>query len=171
MNKKYALVLAVLVVFVGAVAYASAYMAGPMNANTTGALTATPVYGGNTNQPTGDYQPNPSTSTTQTTTPDNGQTTTPATGGQTSTPTVSQPQTYDIKMQGYAFNPATLNIKVGDTVRWTNYDSAGHNVVSATFSSNTMNTGDTFQHTFTTPGTYSYVCTFHANMKATIIVQ
>ena len=79
------------------------------------------------------------------------------------------------------FSPAQLTINVGDTVTWTN---AGgfHNVVSDAvdgngdpiFSSGTASAEAwTYQFTFDTAGTYSYVCQPHATigMVGTIIVQ
>ncbi|GAB3884698.1 hypothetical protein GCM10029964_046120 [Kibdelosporangium lantanae] len=36
---------------------------------------------------------------------------------------------YQVHMSGYAFGPAQLSVKVGDTVTWTNHDQAPHNAV------------------------------------------
>jgi plastocyanin len=172
MNKKYALVLAVLVVVVGTVAYASAYMTSSlMGASYTGNQVSAPAYGGNANQAPGSYQANPSTGATQTTSPDSGQSTPPPAVSQSTTPPVSQPQTYDVKIQSYAFAPSMLTIKVGDTVRWTNYDSVGHTVVSDSFSSPTLSNGNTYEHMYSTPGTYTYRCSIHPSMQGTIIVH
>ncbi|NKQ53485.1 cupredoxin family copper-binding protein [Amycolatopsis sp. K13G38] len=79
-----------------------------------------------------------------------------------------------VEMKGYAFSPSTLQISVGDTVTWTNNDSAPHNVVVTDgpekFSSPLIQQGQTFSHTFTQAGTYSYYCSVHPDMKATITV-
>ncbi|GAB3394871.1 cupredoxin domain-containing protein [Amycolatopsis echigonensis] len=80
-----------------------------------------------------------------------------------------------VEMKGYKFNPASLTIAAGDTVTWTNHDTAPHNVVVTDgpekFSSPTLQTGGTFSHTFTKAGTYSYYCSIHPDMKATVTVQ
>ncbi|MGV9294320.1 cupredoxin domain-containing protein [Amycolatopsis sp. NPDC003676] len=80
-----------------------------------------------------------------------------------------------VEMSGYKFSPASLTISAGDTVTWTNHDSAPHNVVVTDgpekFTSPTMQTGGTFSHTFTKAGTYSYYCSIHPDMKATVTVQ
>jgi plastocyanin len=102
------------------------------------------------------------------------------------TQTGNQPKTYDVAMQGFAFSQPTLTIKVGDTVTWTNMDSATHTVSSDSGSElssgmlsgsssggaySSATSGGTYSHTFTTAGTFSYHCAVHPNMKATVIVQ
>jgi plastocyanin len=80
--------------------------------------------------------------------------------------------TAGVNIAGYAFDPASLTVKVGTVVTWTNQDSATHNVLADdnSFGSNDLRKGDTFKFTFSKPGTYTYRCGFHANMKATVIV-
>lgn len=81
------------------------------------------------------------------------------------------------------FVPEEAEISVGDAVRWT-FESEGHNVTAkpeastkvelpegaepfATYEGNrsfmVMQVGETFEHTFTVPGTYVYVCAPHAD--------
>jgi plastocyanin len=78
-----------------------------------------------------------------------------------------------VSINGFAFNPSELRIKVGQTVTWTNEDSSAHNVVAngRSFKSESLQKGESFSHTFDKGGTFDYVCTFHAPMKATIIVE
>ena len=78
-----------------------------------------------------------------------------------------------IQISGFAFNPNSLTIKVGDTVTWTNLDSAAHTVVAddGSFKSDRLITGATFQYTFNTAGTFTYKCGIHASMTGTLIVQ
>lgn len=78
----------------------------------------------------------------------------------------------------FAFSPATITIKVGTTVTWTNNTSVPHTVTSddgTTFDSG-LNTpiaanGGTFSFTFTKAGTFAYHCQIHPFMKATVVVQ
>jgi amicyanin len=83
--------------------------------------------------------------------------------------------TQQVHMSGYAYGPATLTIKVGDTVTWTNHDQAPHDAVTtagpAQFRSPMLATGQTWSFTFTTPGTYSYYCSVHPDMRGQIVVQ
>jgi len=79
-------------------------------------------------------------------------------------------ETQQVSIQNFAFNPATLNVDPGTTVVWTNNDQVPHNVVGDSFTSPTLNPGDTFSYTFNDEGTFSYKCTFHPQMTGTIIV-
>ncbi|MFD9887994.1 plastocyanin/azurin family copper-binding protein [Amycolatopsis sp. NPDC059027] len=79
-----------------------------------------------------------------------------------------------VEAMGYKFTPANVSIAVGDTVTWTNHDTAPHNIVITDgpekFTSPTLQNGQTFSHTFTKAGTYSYYCSIHPDMKATLTV-
>lgn len=72
----------------------------------------------------------------------------------------------------YVFEPATLKIKVGTQVIWTNDSNAIHTVTSDTllFNTNTLATNQVFPVIFTRPGTYPYYCNIHTYMAGTIIV-
>ena len=83
-------------------------------------------------------------------------------------------KTYNIEIRGFAFNPSSLTIKAGDTVTWTNEDSVLHKIASDSgneLSSDALSNGQTYSHTFTVAGIYSYHCGIHTSMKGTIIVQ
>ena len=77
----------------------------------------------------------------------------------------------EVTIENFTFNPAELQIKVGDTVTWTNMDSAPHTVLSDSFQSDTLNNGDSFSFTFDKAGTYDYSCGIHPAMKGKIIVE
>ena len=80
----------------------------------------------------------------------------------------------NVHIKNMAFSPATLTIKVGDTITWTNQDSASHTVTSDSgteLNSATLVNTQTYSHTFNTAGTFPYHCSIHPGMKATIIVQ
>lgn len=81
--------------------------------------------------------------------------------------------THQVAISGFAFAPATVNAAVGDTVTWTNQDSAPH-TVSATagggFDSGNMATGATFSHTFSSAGTFAYRCNIHPEMTGSVVV-
>jgi len=78
-----------------------------------------------------------------------------------------------VTIKNFAFSPATITIKAGQSVIWTNEDSIGH---SATADDNSWDTGVLSQGqsksiTFAKAGTYTYHCSVHPNMKATVVVQ
>jgi copper binding plastocyanin/azurin family protein len=66
-------------------------------------------------------------------------------------------------------------VSVGATVTWTNTDQVPHDATStagpAKFTSPTLPTGRAWSYTFTVPGTYSYYCSIHPYMKATILAK
>jgi plastocyanin len=98
---------------------------------------------------------------------------------------------------GYRFVPATVTVKAGDTVRWTNVSGGPHNVtfwadsipagasdrlqatmlqpMSPLSGPLLMNPNATYAVSFAglPPGRYAYYCTPHLalGMKATIVVQ
>ena len=78
----------------------------------------------------------------------------------------------EISIQGNAFSPDNLSIKVGDTVTWTNNDSYAHTVKAAKgeFESGNVAGGGKFSFTFSKEGTYEYICGIHTFMKGTVTV-
>jgi plastocyanin len=89
----------------------------------------------------------------------------------TPTPTsVTAPNTEAIDIVDFAFEPPSVELPEGTTILWTNNGVAPH-AVSATdgsFDSGTFDSGASFEHTFTTPGTYAYLCRVHPEMTGTI---
>ena len=72
-----------------------------------------------------------------------------------------------------SFEPATIEVDAGATLTWTNDDSIPHTVTARAedFDSGVMMSGDSFSHTFETPGTYDYFCAIHPSMSATVVVR
>ena len=90
-----------------------------------------------------------------------------------SSQTQTQSQTYNAVMQNIAFSPSSITIRQGDSVTWTNKDNVQHTVISdsgSELSSGIIQPGQTYSHTFNTPGTYTYHCNIHPMMTGTIIV-
>ena len=86
----------------------------------------------------------------------------------------NQPQTYNIEIKGYAFNPSTLTIKAGDSVTWTNKDSTQHTVTSDSgteLNSQYLSNSQSYSHTFTQSGNFPYHCKPHPGMEGEIIVE
>jgi plastocyanin len=94
-----------------------------------------------------------------------------------------------VDMGFMSFNPATINIKAGQSVEWRNSSiithtvtdnppaaaTAGDSVLPAgaiPFSSGDVPAGKIFVYKFTAPGTYKYFCTHHETdgMVGTIMV-
>jgi plastocyanin len=70
-----------------------------------------------------------------------------------------------IAYRNIAIDPDTLRVKVGSTLKWTNYDPVEHNVTSkggpATFASKNFGEGGTFEFKVTKAGIIHYECTIH----------
>jgi plastocyanin len=80
-----------------------------------------------------------------------------------------------IAYRNIAIAPDTLKVKVGSTIRWTNYDAVEHNVTSrsgpAHLASSNFSEGKTFEAKLTSPGVIHYLCTIHpTSMNGTIEV-
>jgi plastocyanin len=83
------------------------------------------------------------------------------------------PAANTVAIQGFAYAPATLTVKAGTTVTWTNQDQDPHTVTSTNggpLRSPTLNNGASFRYTFSTPGHFDYLCTIHPFMTATVVV-
>jgi plastocyanin len=78
-----------------------------------------------------------------------------------------------VTIKGMRYSPDKLEIKVGDTVTWTNLDDRDHTVVATdgSFKSGNLSRGESFSFKFKKPGTYTYACKYHPRMKATIVVK
>jgi plastocyanin len=80
-----------------------------------------------------------------------------------------------IAYRNIAIDPDTLKVKVGSTIKWTNFDSVEHNVISQggpqKFTSKDFGENGTFEIKATKPGVIHYECTIHpASMNGTIEV-
>lgn len=74
----------------------------------------------------------------------------------------------------FKFSPETIEVTTGETVEWANDDLTPHTVTSRgarELNSGTIDAGSSWRHTFTQAGTFPYYCTFHPEMKGTIIVK
>ena len=77
------------------------------------------------------------------------------------------------------FIPAEVTVNVGDTVIWSNDDSAAHTVTSGspsdgpdgTFDSSLFMADTTFSHTFDNAGEYNYFCMVHPWMTGKVQVN
>lgn len=86
---------------------------------------------------------------------------------------VPNPAIVNVNIQDFAFSPPTLNVKVGDTVIWTNKDVMSHTITSdsgTTLNSSLLSQNQTYSMTFTQAGTFDYHCSLHAFMKGKVVV-
>lgn len=87
-----------------------------------------------------------------------------------------------VVIAGFAFRPASLTVRLGATVTWTNQDSIEHTATSQTgpgtlvpsgvFDSGPLGLGATFSHTFESAGEFHYFCLPHgSSMQGVIRVE
>jgi len=83
------------------------------------------------------------------------------------------PAATEVNIDNFSFSPATITVKAGTAVAWTNRDDIPHTVVAddKSFKSKVLDTGEKFTFTPTKPGTYPYFCSIHPKMTGKIVVQ
>jgi amicyanin len=86
----------------------------------------------------------------------------------------SEPAANSVDIAGMQFQPATIRVKAGEDVTWTNRAAMPHTVSGSEhgeLSSARLSQGSMFSHTFEKPGTYTYYCALHPSMTGTVIVE
>jgi plastocyanin len=83
------------------------------------------------------------------------------------------PGANEVWIKDTAYNPSTITVNAGTTVKWTNKDAVTHTVTSTTglFDSGNIGNGDIYTHQFGTSGSYPYTCTLHPAMSGTVVVN
>jgi amicyanin len=78
----------------------------------------------------------------------------------------------EVNIDNFAFAPATLTVKAGTTVTWTNKDEDPHTVVDngGAFRSQALGSGGTYSFTFPAAGTFDYICSVHPFMHGSVVV-
>ena len=77
-----------------------------------------------------------------------------------------------VSIANFAFAPATVTVKRGTTVSWSNDDGSPHAVAFKDGSAGAKNLlpNDSFDRTFDTAGNFDYFCAFHPYMTAKVVV-
>jgi plastocyanin len=76
-----------------------------------------------------------------------------------------------VEIADFAFGPAEVTIAAGGTVTWTNTDNQPHTATSSgNFDTGSIAAGSAVTVTFDEPGTFTYICSFHPFMTATVTV-
>ncbi len=84
-----------------------------------------------------------------------------------------KPTTHHITIEAVRFQPQSITVKVGDVVVWANKDPFPHTATSkaAGFDSHPIAPDASWKYTATKRGEFSYVCTLHPTMTATLTVE
>lgn len=88
------------------------------------------------------------------------------------TPAARAAASQSVRIVDFAFGPASVTVNVGDTVTWTNEDSAPHTATAddGSFDTGTLGRGQRGSHTFPAAGTVTYYCNVHPSMTGTVVV-
>ncbi|ULH17920.1 cupredoxin domain-containing protein (plasmid) [Deinococcus sp. KNUC1210] len=82
-------------------------------------------------------------------------------------------QSVTVKIGDNNFMPTPLSVAAGTTVTWVNTGKVTHNVSSVdlpAMRSASLHPGESYSYTFSTPGIFTYYCSYHEAMSATINV-
>jgi plastocyanin len=100
---------------------------------------------------------------------DNNVTTTPKTPAPKPIPIINT-VVHNVSISNFAFVPATITVRKGETIVWTNKDSTPHTVTGGDLLSNPLGQGETYSFAYDKTGTFAYHCSIHPSMKGTVIV-
>jgi hypothetical protein len=77
-----------------------------------------------------------------------------------------------VSISGFRFLPQTITIRAGETITWTNQDSAPHTVTAndGAYDSGNLSLNMNYTHTFTQAGVFSYFCNIHPSMTGVVNV-
>jgi plastocyanin len=90
----------------------------------------------------------------------------------TATGNAPPPATATVSIGDNFFNAATQPLAVGGTITWNWAGNNTHNVTFTTGTNSTTQNAGSFARTFTTAGSFGYLCTIHgSSMSGTIVVQ
>ncbi|MDD2724406.1 MAG: cupredoxin family copper-binding protein [Methylovulum sp.] len=78
-----------------------------------------------------------------------------------------------VTIEGFAFKPATVTLDLGDSITWTNKDTATHNTTAdnGEWASANLGKDQSFTRVFKTAGTFAYHCSIHPGMTGKITVR
>lgn len=82
--------------------------------------------------------------------------------------------TIRVDIGAMTFSPATVTVKAGTTVKWTNTDYYSPHTITAdngsSFNSGNIASGSSFSYTPAAAGTFPYHCNVHSGMTGTLVV-
>ena len=78
-----------------------------------------------------------------------------------------------VSIQDFSFNPGQITVAPGTTVTWTNQGPSPHTTTAddGSWDSGLLQQGEDFSFTFDKPGTYTYHCSIHPDMTASVKVS
>lgn len=80
------------------------------------------------------------------------------------------PVVHEVEIRSFEYLPAVVQVRIGDTIRWTNKDIAPHTATADEFGweTETLERNDTASIEVVEAMELSYFCAFHPHMKGQI---
>jgi plastocyanin len=93
-------------------------------------------------------------------------------GGNAAAPSGEAVLSEKVEIVDFAYDPDPTTIQAGGKVIWINRDSAPHTATAddGSFDTGTIEEGKLKSESFKQPGTYTYFCTVHPDMRGTVEV-
>ena len=87
-----------------------------------------------------------------------------------------KPTTHRVAIRAMTYEPALVDVAIGDTVVWTNMDVVPHTVTStsrsaARFDSASLVQNAQWSYVVSAPGELTYTCTFHPTMFGSVVAR
>ncbi len=99
----------------------------------------------------------------------------PDAGSRALSPPPVASESVSVAIRNFVYEPASVSIKVGQAVSWTNYDPAPHDAVafpgSGTWKTPLLKINESATQVFREPGVYPYYCSVHPAMRGTVEVR
>jgi plastocyanin len=84
----------------------------------------------------------------------------------------SESSATDVAVADFSFTPQVIDVKVGDSVTWTNEGQTEHTVKGKGFFSKALDRGQKYGFRFSKQGRFEYLCTLHPTlMRGTVVVK
>jgi len=89
-------------------------------------------------------------------------------------------KSYSVEIRSSGFRPETIEISLGDSVTWTNYDSKDHTISGPTFpmptstspkTSGRLQPGESWTKRFDSEGYFAYADMYDSNFKGKVVVK
>lgn len=83
------------------------------------------------------------------------------------------PERHELAIRAWAYEPATLEARAGDTLVWTNHDVVPHTatVDDGSLDSGVILPGASWSFVVPDVGHLAYICSFHPPMKGAVTVR
>lgn len=92
-----------------------------------------------------------------------------ATGVMAALPAAANSGTHhEIEIRDFKFNPSSLTVKPGDTIRWRNRDRAPHDATGKNWKTKMIRPNKKAEITVTADMSPDYICSIHPSMKASL---